>query len=99
MGWQMNDGCRWGNGIPFKEKCVMRKAMKKLKVLVRGAGSRQCLSVAHCIVRAAEINPLGSRYKEGETRSSFPFGYKFRGIVIVIVLLVKVKLFMKRGAQ
>lgn len=20
MEWQMNDGCRWENGIPFKEK-------------------------------------------------------------------------------
>lgn len=36
----MNDGCRWENGIPFKEKSVMRKAMRKLKVPVRGAKSR-----------------------------------------------------------
>lgn len=44
MGWQMNDGCRWENGIPFKEKRALCTATRKPKVPVRGAGSRQCLS-------------------------------------------------------
>ena len=49
----MNDGCRWENGIPFKEKSVICKAMRKLEVLVH-VRREQIMPVlcAHCVVRS-----------------------------------------------
>lgn len=46
MGWQMNDGCRWENGIPFKEKSVICKAMRKLGVL--GHARREQIMPVSC---------------------------------------------------
>lgn len=85
-------------GFPSKRsvRCARQRGNPRSRCAVQGADNA-CLD-AHCIVSAAEINPLGAARKKSETKSSFPFGYKFRGTVIVIVLLIKVKLFMKGGA-